>query len=49
MRERVAVIKAELELGETTAAYMVAADLELDLEGTLGRIEPDLGLLARAA
>jgi hypothetical protein len=32
---RVAVIVCELEIGETSTAYMVASDLELDLERAL--------------
>jgi hypothetical protein len=34
---RVAVIVCELEIGETSTAYMVATDLELDLEAAIAR------------
>src|SRR4051794_1020472 len=36
---RVSVIVCELEIGETSIAYQVAADLELDLGASLNLIE----------
>ena len=35
VRERVAIIVCELELGETSVAYLVACDLEYDLDAAL--------------
>jgi hypothetical protein len=39
VRARVAVIVCELELGETSVAYTVASDLELDLDASLADYE----------
>lgn len=37
--ERVSVVVCELELGETSTAYTVASDLEIDLRAAVDRHE----------
>jgi hypothetical protein len=46
---RIAVIVTEIELGETSIAYAVATDLELDLERAVRREPTPLRDLSRAA
>jgi hypothetical protein len=45
-RARAAVIVCELDLGETSIAYTVAADLELDLGAAIERHERQAGARA---